>query len=67
MATVFNDWTGNDFNIQAVSIWIYDAATFILLLLANGYSMDVNIYNVEIIQHSKESVRCVRILIHDVK
>ena len=36
VATVFND-TGNAFNIQAVSVWIKGAATFILLLLANGY------------------------------
>ena len=27
-------------------------ATFILLLLANGYTMDVNLYKVEIMQHS---------------
>ena len=43
------------------------AANFILLLLANGHTMDVNLYKVEIMQHSKESVRCVRNLIHNVK
>ena len=67
MAIVFSDWTGNALNIQAVSVWIKDVATFILLLLANGYTMDVNLYKVEIMQHSKESVCCVRNLIHNVK
>ena len=54
-------------DIQAVSVWMKGAATFILLLLANGYTMDVNLYKVEISQHSKESVCCVRNFIHDVK
>ena len=67
MATVLNDWTGNAFDKQAVSVWIKGAATFILLLLANGYTMDVNLYKVEITQHSKESVRCVWNLIYNVK
>ena len=67
MATVFNEWTRNAFNIQAVSVWIKGAATFILLLSTNGYTMDVNLYKVEIMQHSKESMRCVQNFIHNVK
>ena len=59
VTTVFNDWTGNAFNIPAVSVWIKVAATFILL--------DVNFYKVEILQHSKENVYCVQSLIHNVK
>ena len=38
-----------------------------LLLLANGYTMDVNLYKVEIMQQSKESVCGVRNLIQNVK
>ena len=67
MAVVFKDWTGNAFNVQAVSVQNKGAATFILQLLANGYTMNVNLYKVEIMQHSKERVRCVRNLIHNVK
>ena len=67
MATVLNDWTGNAFDKQAVSVWIKGAATFILLLLANGYTMDVNFYKVEIMQNYRESVCCVRNLIHKIK
>ena len=53
--------------MQAVSVWIKVPATFILLLLANGYTMDVNLYTVEIMQHSKESMCSVRNLIQNVK
>ena len=54
-------------NIQAASVGIKGAATLILLLLANGYTMEVNLYKVETMQHSKESVCCVRNLVHSVK
>ena len=51
----------NAFNIQAVSVQIKGAATFILLLLVNGYAMDANLYKVEIMQHPKEkSVLCLK-------
>ena len=53
--------------MQAVSVRIKGAVTFILLLLANGYTMDVNLYEVEIMQRSREGVCCVRNLIHNVK
>ena len=43
------------------------AAPFILLLLANGYTMDVNFYKVEIVQNYKESVLFVQNLIHKIK
>ena len=35
---------------------IKGASTFISQLLANGYTMDVNLYKVELMQHSKESM-----------
>ena len=66
VATVFNDWTENAFNIQAVSVRIKSAASIISLLLTNDYTMDVNLYKVEIMQHSKESACCVQNLIHKV-
>ena len=55
------------FSIYKQSVWIKGAATFILLLLTNGYTTDIKLYKVEIMQHSKESVRCVRNLIHNIK
>lgn len=59
-AIVPNDWTGNALKMQAVSDWIKGGITFILLLLVNGKTMDVNLYDIHILLHSKESVCCVR-------